>query len=331
MRKDNTQLTNLIYGAFVGDAIGAHVEFSSANVAEERVNTAMAMVGGGTHQTAPGQITDDSEMAIGLLRSILTCEGYYEGEALEEYRDWAKSGPFDMGGTTRTALLMSTDLKPVDHIKRVAIANRNSQANGALMRITPMIAYCYNKNIRNEEAYTLACSDTKLTHPNLNCLVASVFYMEVAFQLLDGVEAHAAIVNTCTIVKEWSALFGRELSTAGRGLSEMLLSCANKDTALPACDQWDCGWWGVALKCSIWALINAKSYDHGIRAIITMGGDTDTNACIAGGLLGVIHAPSQQHIDAIDNCSTASGRLRPSAWTTRNSLRVMVKRLLNQG
>ena len=41
-----------------------------------------------------------------------------------------------------------------------------------------------------------------------------------------------------------------------------------------------------ALSAAIWALRFAESYKHGVLAIINRGGDADTNACVAGALLG---------------------------------------------
>ncbi len=41
-----------------------------------------------------------------------------------------------------------------------------------------------------------------------------------------------------------------------------------------------------ALNAGIWSYFNAASYEEGILRIINEGGDADTNACIAGSILG---------------------------------------------
>ena len=56
-------------GAFIGDAIGAYLEFSSG-VTDEMVQKAFKLEGGGSLNVGPGQITDDSEMAMCLLHSL---------------------------------------------------------------------------------------------------------------------------------------------------------------------------------------------------------------------------------------------------------------------
>ena len=57
-----------VFGAFVGDAAGALLEFvGMRNINEKSVDFALSLGKGGVMQVGPGQITDDSEMAMCLL------------------------------------------------------------------------------------------------------------------------------------------------------------------------------------------------------------------------------------------------------------------------
>ena len=49
------------------------------------------------------------------------------------------------------------------------------------------------------------------------------------------------------------------------------------------------GWVRIALSYSIYFLIAGKSFKDSLEWIISHKGDTDTNACIMGGLLGVYY------------------------------------------
>ena len=60
-----------ILGAFCGDAIGAPVEFSNSIIPERKLKEVMNMSISGVHNLVPGQITDDSEMAISLLHGLI--------------------------------------------------------------------------------------------------------------------------------------------------------------------------------------------------------------------------------------------------------------------
>ena len=54
-------------GAFAGDACGTIYEFNKSLLSEQEMDIAMTYPGGGPFELGPGQITDDSEMALCLL------------------------------------------------------------------------------------------------------------------------------------------------------------------------------------------------------------------------------------------------------------------------
>ena len=68
-----------IMGAFIGDSLGSYLEFVKKGgkrfYSEAVLNEAMAMPGGGMHKVAPGQVTDDSEMAMCLLHGLIGGKG----------------------------------------------------------------------------------------------------------------------------------------------------------------------------------------------------------------------------------------------------------------
>lgn len=60
-----------IVGAFCGDAMGAPLEFKHREIEKELVEKAVALDLVGTHHLVPGQITDDSELALCLFHALL--------------------------------------------------------------------------------------------------------------------------------------------------------------------------------------------------------------------------------------------------------------------
>lgn len=58
-----------VIGAFVGDAAGARLEFEE-NLTREDVTEALKFNGGGVFNVGPGQVTDDSELAMCLIHGI---------------------------------------------------------------------------------------------------------------------------------------------------------------------------------------------------------------------------------------------------------------------
>jgi len=63
----NERAFGCIIGAFVGDSCGSYVEFDEKPASDIKVDNCMKMLGGGYHEIAPGQVTDDSEMMMSLM------------------------------------------------------------------------------------------------------------------------------------------------------------------------------------------------------------------------------------------------------------------------
>lgn len=62
----------------------------------------MKMEGGGCWKLAPGQITDDSELAMCLMHSLVEGNGKLNtGNIVKYYGQWYAFGPFDIGLNTR--------------------------------------------------------------------------------------------------------------------------------------------------------------------------------------------------------------------------------------
>ena len=85
-----------LLGAFVGDAAGATLEFMEL-ITPADLQRAMEMRGGGIWQTAPGQITDDGEMALCLAHGLAQSPRFDLEGIARQYVRWVESHPFDIG------------------------------------------------------------------------------------------------------------------------------------------------------------------------------------------------------------------------------------------
>ena len=140
-----------IMGAFIGDSAGAVLEFFSGKIERKDVEEAFQFGGGGAMDVGPGQFTDDSEMALCLMRGILAsgdCE-LNQDKLATEYLRWYNSSPFDIGFTTGRAMRCIRNhflkYKEKDHldllIREIRKVNYQSDSNGCLMRATPLSVY----------------------------------------------------------------------------------------------------------------------------------------------------------------------------------------------
>jgi ADP-ribosylglycohydrolase/fructose-1,6-bisphosphatase/inositol monophosphatase family enzyme len=265
-----------LLGQLAGDALGSRVEFeSAARIAARHPEGVRDLVDGGTWDTLAGQPTDDSEMALMLARSITRQGGYDPAAALDAYVHWYQSGPFDMGGTTSAALRPAAHSPQAERLTVVAeVARHESQANGSLMRISPLGILGAR---RPAEAAAWARTDSGLTHPHPVCREAcAAFVVAIAAAIGGGAGPEAAWQAACA-------------EAARGGEAAVIEALAAARTGPPASFEVSQGWVKTALHNAFYRLLHAPSLEEGIIATVMAGGDTDTNGAIAGALLGAVH------------------------------------------
>ena len=160
-------------GQLAGDSLGSLVEFQTPDrIRRNYPGGVRRLADGGTWGTIAGQPTDDSEMALTLAR-MLTEQGRYSAdEARKAYISWLNSGPFDCGATVSSGLR--------------GRPNPVSQANGALMRISPVGIFGANHELNQVAIW--ARQDAQLTHPHPVCQQANaLFAMAISYVIRTGV------------------------------------------------------------------------------------------------------------------------------------------------
>jgi ADP-ribosylglycohydrolase/fructose-1,6-bisphosphatase/inositol monophosphatase family enzyme len=252
-----------LLGQIAGDSLGALVEFATADeVRHAYPDGPRRLVDGGHWDLLAGQPTDDSEMALALARSIVERGGYDPSRAMAAYRGWLASSPFDIGHTVSAAL----HGRPTE----------GSQANGSLMRASPLGVLAHR--MRAAEAAALGRADSALTHPNPVCGDAVAAFVVAVAHAIDhgdgGEAAHDAALS-------WA----RE-ARAEPIVLEALRAAAH---GAPECDGASQGWVKLALQNAFYEVRHARSVEEGLARTVLRGGDTDTNAAIAGALLGAVH------------------------------------------
>jgi ADP-ribosyl-[dinitrogen reductase] hydrolase len=298
-----------LLGQLSGDNLGALVEFAHAEeIHRSHPDGPRRLVNGGVWNILAGQPTDDSEMALALARSIVA-RGRFEREAaLEAYRSWLRSSPFDVGGTVGAALRD----RP----------SPGSQANGSVMRAAPLGIHAHA--LAPALAAELARQDSSLTHPNPACGdAAAAFVVAVAQAIREGDGPEAA----------WRAAASW---AAGAGAARLVVEALEAARlAPPVCDGESQGWVKVALQNAFYELLHAPSFEEGVVATVRRGGDTDTNAAIAGALLGAVHgreAVPAQWRSMVLSCRPVSLRAhkpRPRAYWPVDVMEVAERLLLS--
>ncbi|MBV9601600.1 MAG: ADP-ribosylglycohydrolase family protein [Chloroflexi bacterium] len=285
-----------LLGQLAGDALGALVEFQSEDQVASRYPDGgpRQLASGGPHSIIAGQPTDDSELALLLARTVVARAGFEQEAVAAAYAGWYHGWthtqapeacdhpwcrPFDVGGTTARALsaIAADDVRAGQAAARAcAAANEHSQANGALMRVSPLGIW---GALRDPASVAMAArQDAQLTHPHEVAQTASaVFAVTLAAAIREGLDPR----QTCAHALRWL-----RQHKADAGLIDAVE--AARDVA-PVDYLSQQGWVLVALQNAFFQLLHAASLEAGLVATVRKGGDTDTNAAICGALLGAVH------------------------------------------
>ena len=272
-----------LLGGWCGDSIGATLEFQKRRFSQEEVLNAMEMKSIGFSGVYPGQITDDSELEIALMNGIIAgckCE-YFPSEFIaKEYIKWYDSDPFDIGQTTTFALLDAEN--ELDMYNNSKLHNIDSESNGSLMRCIPLAVILMNKP--EEDIMEITAFDTELTHPNIICVETTGLYCIIISFILKHRLQNLEI--------DIDKLFGIIRKHAS---NKTVISWIKKSIGLKTINQYNCikqeGHVKHAFIFVLFFLRNIHNYNYetAIMQILTLGGDTDTNAKIVGNLFGAFY------------------------------------------
>lgn len=270
-----------VLGALAGDAAGAVLEFRREPITVEDAARALTFPGGGVWRVAPGQITDDGELTMCLLRALASGEPPRRAAA-ERYAAWVASDPFDIGQTTALSLGCLSDpaFRAIAEREGADVAMERaarercmpSKANGSLMRASPIGVYAWDAT--DETIAEIAIADATLSHPNAACADAGAAYAI----------AIASLVRTPGDVREALARAGAWVSAHATDEVRDWMEDARAGRLPPFAPQ--IGFVRIAFTHAFAQLARGADWTTAVRETLAGGGDTDTNACIVGGLVG---------------------------------------------
>ena len=225
--EDMYKILSTIYGAFLADSMGSFCEFKPFNK-----NNHLSIFNQNTHSIfKPGQVTDDSEMAMSQAYAIMDNSNFKtinENIFFYYYLIWYNSHPLDIGITTSNALnslRLNNQVNIINDIFSETIKNNikeknsDSLANGLLMRISPLLSWFYmiNKNyIKNvldskstdnyyelyKKIYSEVEKDGQLTHPNRENAVSASIFIFMGICVMEQKYSGKDILNMLNILFE---------------------------------------------------------------------------------------------------------------------------------
>lgn len=268
------------WGFIVGDAMGVPYEFLPRNNMDQ--DPATGMIGYGTHRQPPGTWSDDTTMMLCVMENLAMNGGTSELSDLfikwySEGYHTANGNVFDMGITTRTA---------INKLMRGVLPHRSgsndeySKGNGSLMRSVPYAFLAdMDKSINRMQA------EHAITHQQLICQHASIFYINLLRGLAEGMSPIDAYSNAGVQIERFLAE-SNDLSNSLNDLKRVLdPDFANTLTR----NIRSSGYVVHTLEAVVWCFLKTGSFEDAVLKAINLGEDTDTIAALTGGLSAVYY------------------------------------------
>jgi len=284
-----------LLGLACGDALGRPVEFASASEISAEHGQLDEMVGHGTWNQPAGTITDDTEQALCIARSLVEHQAFDPSDVAGRFVAWYDSGPFDIGGMTRRSL---TRLKHGDawkeagqHVWENSPEGQNA-GNGSVMRCPPL-AIPYAKEW--DRLAEVSRQSSQITHTDPRCTEGCAVLNLTVAGLLDDADAPLQDALDHVGPDAPSELVTR-LEPLARGDSPGALETS--------------GYVVHSLQTALHDGLVADSAEDAIVTAVNRGGDTDTIGAIAGAVAGARFGASQlpdRWLGAIDERDELDG------------------------
>ena len=248
-------------GLAVGDALGAPVEFMTAGEIRAKYGTLKEIGGGGWLRLKPGQVTDDTTMALALGGAILQGGQVEALAAARAFDDWMSAKPIDIGNTVRRGLL---------HFRTTGIPetrpNEHDAGNGAAMRVLPVALATLGQS---ETQVRAACrAQAHVTHNNVLSDAATECLALMVQDALHGAERDQLLQQrVIPLVTQHPEFEFR--NTAPRSNPS--------------------GYVVETLHAVFQAFFGTTGFRECLIDVVNRGGDADTTGAIAGMLAGALY------------------------------------------
>ena len=271
----------VLIGAACGDALGAPFEFGGpgqwlARFADRVLGGKGEMIGGGGFNWAPGEFTDDTQMAVALAESIIECGGVDPDHLWTAFRAW-REGATDVG--INTGMVLSQEDRHGAAERAHERQNGRSASNGCIMRIGPV--GIWGVTAGRERTIEAAVAQAALTHFDPAAAAGAAITAEIIRRVI----VSGSITGVAEQVVE--ELSGHAVIGAAVARYAPLVSTGYVPGADPAEPSNGSVW--TAFAQALWAVRSTSTFEEAMIAAIELGGDTDTVAAIAGAMAGALH------------------------------------------
>lgn len=292
MKKNNLDNIgrDILLGVAVGDALGVPAEFELREDLLE--NPVIDMRSYGTYNQPKGTWSDDSSLTFCLAESLI--DGYDLRDIAMKMIEWKENAywtaheeVFDIGLTTSMAIEILNEIIQTgqeDILSKLGnLVDENSNGNGSLMRILPIVIYVKDIPIRKQ--FEIIWQVSALTHYHIRSAIACLIYIRFAENLMSGMSKYESYHK----MRQDMALFFTEypISPEEQKLFKRIIVHFIDTYSINEINS--SGYVLDSLEASLWCLLKNDNYKDTILAAVNLGNDTDTIAAITGGLAGILY------------------------------------------
>lgn len=267
-----------IIGLLVGDALGVPYEFHARQEipAFDEIEFEPPAWFRRAHAGVPiGTYSDDGAQSLILFNSLLEFGKFDAAHFAQGLVDWYDKGFMAVGGVVFDVGIQTANA--IRELKRgvspllAGGADEYSNGNGSLMRVLPLALWHQGSDL---ELVADAFDQSAVTHGHLRSKLCCALYCLWARRILQNVE------------NSWDAA----VETLFEMFPEDTIERTEFETRIfpndAIFDVKGGGYVVDSLRAARWANGN-DSYEKTVKAAISLGEDTDTTACIAGGIAGL--------------------------------------------
>ena len=247
-------------GLALGDALGATVEFMTPREIAAHYQVHDTIRGGGWLRLKPGQVTDDTTMALALGGAILQTGWVDARAAARAFDGWMRARPVDIGNTVRRGLMgfRTTGIPET-------VPSEHDAGNGAAMRVLPVALATLGQS---ETQVRAACrAQAHVTHNNALSDAAT--------------ECLALMVQDALHGADKAQLLQRHVVPLIRQHPEFEFRSAPRSN--PS------GYVVETLQAVFQAFFATQNVRECLIDVVNRGGDADTTGAIAGMLAGALY------------------------------------------
>jgi ADP-ribosylglycohydrolase len=169
------------------------------------------------------------------------------------------------------------------------------------MRSSPLGILSSSGNLSLQEMFNCIEDDCKITHPNKIAIDATKLYcltIKMAIENYSKVDIYENLVSCCKIILKNDLLLQILTDSKSKPGPTMMQPIEPIKSIKPIeickvkytkADGYHIGYLGIALQLAWYELFNGTNFMKSLINVILKGGDTDTNGCIAGSILGAFY------------------------------------------